>query len=213
MFADIIVAILLVIVGLAFCVAGYRFFLVLLPLWGFLSGFWVGASAVTAIFGDGFLATTWGWLSGILVGLVFAALSYLFYWLAIVIFSLSIGASVGSGLMATIGIDGRVITFVVAAVCALAFAALVLVINLPKLLIIALSAMAGATSLIAAPLLVFNQIERGDLYHGATMAVVNQSAFWSLVWILVASFGIMLQMFLTSNFTIQTPEPPRSAHA
>jgi hypothetical protein len=213
MFADIIVAILLAVVGLVFIFAGYRFFLLLLPFWGFLTGFWVGASAITAIFGDGFLATIWGWLSGVLVGLVFAALSYLFYWLAITIFSMSIGASIGTGLMGSIGVDARVITFVVAAAFALALAALVLIINLPKILIVCLSAIAGATSLIAAPLLLFNQIQRSDLYHGAALAVINDSLFWLLVWTLLMCAGIMVQMFSTSNFTIQTPEPPLSAQA
>ena len=213
MFADIIVAILLAVVGVAFCFAGYRFFLILLPFWGFLTGFWVGASAITAIFGDGFLATVWGWLSGIMVGLVFAVLSYLFFWLAIVIFSMSTGASIGSGLMGSIGVDARVITFVVATVCALALTALVLVINLPKALIVCLSAIAGAASVIAAPLLLFNQIQRGNLYHGATLAVINESFFWLLVWIFLICAGIIVQMYSTSNFTIQTPEPPLSAQA
>ena len=211
MVADIVVAILLAVVGVAVCFAGYRFFLILLPFWGFLAGFWVGASAITAIFGDGFLATVWGWLSGIMVGLVFAVLSYLFYWLAILIFSMSIGASIGSGLMESIGTNGRVITFVVTAAGALGLAVLVLIINLPKVLIVCLSAIAGATGLIAAPLLLFNQLQRGDLYHGATMAVINESPLWCLVWAVLICAGITVQMFSTTNFTIQTPEPPISA--
>lgn len=213
MIANIIVAILLACVGVAFCFAGYRFFLILLPLWGFLAGFWAGASAITAIFGDGFLATVSGWVSGIFVGLIFAVLSYLFYWLAIVIFSMSIGASIGSGFMGSIGIDGRVITLVVAAACALALAALVLVINLPKILIVLLSSIAGASSLIAAPLLLFKQIDRSDLYHGATLAVINDSVFWLFVWILLICAGITIQMFSTTDWTIETPEPPLSEHA
>jgi len=41
-------------VGAAFTFWGLRFFL-LLPLWGFIFGFILGADAVTYLFGDGFL--------------------------------------------------------------------------------------------------------------------------------------------------------------
>ncbi|MBV9323828.1 MAG: hypothetical protein JO352_08595, partial [Chloroflexi bacterium] len=38
-------------------VGGYRFFIFLLPIWGFFFGFGLGAQAVQALFGDAFLST------------------------------------------------------------------------------------------------------------------------------------------------------------
>jgi hypothetical protein len=212
-FADIVVAVILAIVGLAFCFAGYRFFLLLLPLWGFLAGFWLGASAITALFGDGFLSTATSWISGFVFGLVCAALSYLFYWLAIVFFSASIGASIGSGFMGAIGVDSRVLTWIVAGACAVALIVLVLAINLPKFLIVVVSAIAGATAMIASVLLLFDRIQRAELYHGAALSIINESFFWSLAWIILIIVGIMVQTFSTTDYYLETPEPPISAHA
>ena len=54
--------------GLAVCFAGYRFFLALLPIWGFFFGFALGAQALQALFGIGILATTGLGGAGLIVG-------------------------------------------------------------------------------------------------------------------------------------------------
>ena len=69
---DIVVGIIAVVIGLAVCFAGYRLFLVLLPIWGFVVGFWLGSALVDAYGSDTFLATTAGWIAGIIIGIVFA---------------------------------------------------------------------------------------------------------------------------------------------
>ena len=66
MFATITLALLAALLGAAFLLAGYRFFLVMLPIWGFFGGFWIGAYAISLILGGGFLATT----TGLVVGFV-----------------------------------------------------------------------------------------------------------------------------------------------
>ncbi len=45
--------------GLAMTFAGYKFFLILLPVWGFFFGFFLGAQSMQALFGTGFLATVY----------------------------------------------------------------------------------------------------------------------------------------------------------
>ena len=60
MLVTITLALFSVLLGAAILLAGYRFFLVMLPIWGFFGGLWLGAYAVTLILGTGFLATTTG---------------------------------------------------------------------------------------------------------------------------------------------------------
>ena len=43
------------------CFAGYRFFLVLLPIWGFFFGFALGVQSIQALIGDGSFATVTSW--------------------------------------------------------------------------------------------------------------------------------------------------------
>ena len=58
---------------------GYRFFLFLLPIWGFFGGFVLGSSAIEALFNTGLFATVTGWVVGFVVGAIFALTSYFFY--------------------------------------------------------------------------------------------------------------------------------------
>ncbi len=60
--------------GLVLAFAGYRLFLVLLPIWGFFFGFGLGAQSIQALFGDAFLATITSWVVGFVVGAIFAVL-------------------------------------------------------------------------------------------------------------------------------------------
>lgn len=87
-----IAALLVALMGAVVLLFGYREFRIMLHIWGFFAGFWSGALVMTALFGDGFLATTTGWVVGFIASLVFAVLSYLFYTLAIAILAAVLGA-------------------------------------------------------------------------------------------------------------------------
>ena len=67
------------IIGIGFLLWGYRIFLVMLPIWGFFAGFWLGAGGISLFLGQGFLATVTGWVVGFALGVIGAVLSYLFY--------------------------------------------------------------------------------------------------------------------------------------
>jgi hypothetical protein len=91
--------------GLVLAFAGYRLFLILLPIWGFFFGFAFGAQAMQMIFGEAFLATVTSWVVGFIVALIFAVLSYLFYIFAVALVAGSLGYSVTVGLLMAIGMQ------------------------------------------------------------------------------------------------------------
>src|SRR5690348_17921685 len=109
----VLIGLIGLVIGAAFCFAGYRFFLILLPIWGFLAGFSIGASALTALFGNGFLSTATSWIAGIVVGVVFGVLSYMFYYVAVTVLGATVGYEVGSGLMAWGGFTPGFLTVLV----------------------------------------------------------------------------------------------------
>src|SRR5512145_542874 len=82
---------------------GYRFFLVLLPIWGFFFGLFLGAQSVQVLFGQEFLATVTSWVVGFVVGALFAVLSYAFYMLAVGIIAGSLGYVLAVELLTWIG--------------------------------------------------------------------------------------------------------------
>jgi hypothetical protein len=205
---DILVGILVLVLGIALCLIGYRLALILIPILGFFAGFWLGAAGIMSFFDDGFLATAAGWVIGFFVGLLFAILAYLFYYVAVVILGLSIGASAGSGLMALFGVDSTWIVAIVAAILAIVMAAAVIVLNLPKILLIVYTAFVGAVGIIAGLLLIFNSIDREQLGYGAAWAAIDDSWFWALVWIVLAAVGIGIQTTLSSGYIVETPDSP-----
>src|SRR4051794_26636090 len=130
--------------GMVLAFAGYRFFLILLPIWGFFFGFGFGAQMMQAIFGSGFLSDISSWVVGFVTGLLFAAASYLFYLAAVGLLAGSVGYIIGVGFMGLIGFDQGFLTFTVGVVLGMLLAAVVLLRNLQKWLIIAATSINGA---------------------------------------------------------------------
>ncbi len=136
-FQDFLIGALVMLVGAAFCFVGYRFFRILIAIWGFFAGFNLGAAAMTALFSNSpFLQTTTGIVLGLVIGVVFAALAYFFYYFAVVLLGASAGYALGSGLMEAIGLNNPgFIAVIVGVVLAVVFAFLTVVFTLLLILI------------------------------------------------------------------------------
>jgi hypothetical protein len=201
---DVLVGLLAIALGLGVCFFGLRIWFVMLPIWGFVAGFFVGAAAITGIFGDGFLSTVTGWVVGFFVGLLFALLSYLFWYAGAIIAAGSVGALLGSGLMNAFNVDSDWIVFLVSLAGAVLVAFIALVLALPVFIVIVSSAMVGATAAVTGVMLVFNRINLDELDNGSAWAMIEESWFWVLVWAVVAAIGIGYQM--TSMARIALPE-------
>ena len=196
MLATITLALFAVLLGAAFCFAGYRFFLVMLPIWGFFGGFWIGAYAISLILGTGFLATTTGLVVGIVVGIIGAVLSYLFYIVGVLIIAGAFGGALGSGIMSALGFDPGLIMAIVTIISGLVAAGLTLVLNLQKYVIIIFTAMAGAVLVAFSGILLFGQITLAELQTGRNLIqpVCQGSWFWSIVWLVLAIAGVVFQI-------------------
>jgi hypothetical protein len=199
MLATITLALFAVLLGAAFCFAGYRFFLVMLPIWGFFGGFWLGAHAINLIFGGGFLATTTGLVVGFVVGILGAVLSYLFYITGVIIIAGALGGALGSGVMSGLGFDPGLIMGIVTLVGALVAVGLTLLLNLQKLVLVVFTTMAGASLFMLSGMLIFGQVTIAELQAGGNFIepIFQGSWFWGLVWLALAVLGAVVQ-FRTS---------------
>jgi hypothetical protein len=211
-FQDFLFGLLILLVGAAFCFVGYRFFRILIALWGFFAGFNLGAAGMAALFGGGFLGTVTGWILGIVVGLVVAALAYFFYYFAVVVLGASVGYTIGAGLMAAIGLNNPGFLAVIAGiVLAAVFVMLILALNLPKILIMVFTALGGAGAIIAGFLLLFGQIHLVGLQYGMAAAAIRSSWIWSLVWIVLAVVGFAAQWRTMQAYTMDWSQPMPSS--
>jgi hypothetical protein len=202
-FQIVFVSLLALLLGLAFCFAGFRLFVLLLPVWGFFAGFLVTAQAIQQLFGGGFLATTGSWVVGFLVGVVCAIAAYFFYYAAVAVLAATAGYELGVGLLSGLGVTSGVLLFLVGLVVAAVLTAAVIFFNLPKLFIVVLTAGVGASLMLTGILLGLGRISLTGLHWGLVGAFLRDSWFWSLVFIVIAAAGIAFQLLLPERYTLE----------
>lgn len=192
-FEGILLGLVALAIGAAFCFYGFRFFLILLPLWAFLVGFSLGAQLIAEWFGQGFLATVTGWVVGFVVGAGFALISYLWYWAAVVLLGGGVGYLIGVGLMAMIGVHGF-LGIAVGLVLAVVFAIGTILFAVPRVLVVVLTAIGGAAMLVGGVLLALGIIPVDSLKDGVLGAFLQNNLLWGLIFIAFAVIGAFYQL-------------------
>jgi hypothetical protein len=200
---NFLIGVLILLVGATFCFVGYRFFRVLIAVWGFIAGFNLGAAGMTSLFGQNFLGTTTGWILGLVVGLVLAALAYFFYYFAVVILGASAGYSLGSSLIVALGLNNLgFLSVAVGIVLAVVFALLILLFNLPKILIMMYTAFGGAVAMLTGLLILLGRVQVVNMQYGVAVALVMASWFWGLVAIVLTVVGFLVQWRTVREYTL-----------
>lgn len=191
----IVIGVVGILLGAAFAFAGFRLFLLLLPLWGLFAGFMVGAGATATLLGESFLASTVAIVVGLVVAVVFALLSWFYWWGAVLVVAGSLGYVVTHWLLVAIGFsaDGW-IGVLIAVVAGVAVAIVALLANAPKYVAIILTAFSGAASLSAGIALVLGIIKPDDMSNGSLVAIYTQGWLWIVIWAVVAAAGIVFQL-------------------
>jgi hypothetical protein len=203
-FALAITAMVALFFGSVLAFAGYRFFLVLLPIFGFLFGFGLGAQTVQAIFGEGFLSTLTSWLAGFFVALVFALTSYIFYIAAVSILGGALGYALATGLLMAFGLDFGFLVWLVGIIAGLVFAIGVVLLNIQKYVVIAATALLGAGIIVGTFLFLFGGLPPAELTQNPVRHVLQSSPFWMLVFLAVAALGAAGQFVSTRHWEIDT---------
>jgi hypothetical protein len=191
---QLLMAILAVVIGLAFCFGGWRFFLLLLPIWGFVVGFGLGTEMMRNLFGDGTFATVTSWIVGLVIAVVFAVLSYLYYYAAIAILGGTVGYALGASAWGIIGNEQGVIAFVIGLAVGVVFAIAILALNVPRYLVIVLTGLGGAAVILEGWFLLIGKIPTENTTWFSVGALIKDSWFYLIVWALIAAAGILAQM-------------------
>lgn len=197
------VSLFALLLGAVICFGGYRLFLVLLPIWGFFFGFFLGASGLQALFGIGFLATVTSWVVGFFLGLLFAVLSYLFYIVAVAILAGSLGYALGAGFMHLIGIDLGVLVFVVGLVLGIVVAGVTIFFNLQKWVIIIATAVAGAAMVIGTFMMGGAKLTLLKLVENPIRTMFDDSPIWFIIFLVMAVLGVVVQFGVNRSYDIE----------
>jgi hypothetical protein len=194
------------ILGLVVCFGGYRLFLVLLPIWGFFFGFFLGVQTLQALFGVGFLATVTSWVVGFIVGAIFGVLSYLFYIFAVAILAGSLGYALGAGFMNLIGIDAGLVVFLVGIVVAIVVAAVTIFFNIQKYVIVIATAIGGAGLVLGTLVLGAGGLALANLFANPVRRILEGSPLLIILFLVLAIAGIFVQLRQTQAYEIEPYE-------
>jgi hypothetical protein len=203
-FALVIGGLIALLFGTALLFAGYRFFIVLLPIFGFVLGFIVGAQAVQGLFGDAFLATVTSWVVGFVVALVFAVLAYLVYIFAVGIIAFGLGYAVVEGFFQALGFSPGFLVWLIAVVVGIVVAGGALVLNVQKLVIIVATAVLGAGTILATFLYLFGGVPESQIGQNPVHIALQASPFWTISFIVLAVLGIAAQLATTRQIEVQS---------
>ncbi len=190
----LIVAIVALLLGAAFCFFGFRFFLILLPIFAFVLGVNVGTDATTAIFGDGTFATVTSWVVGLIAALAFAIFSYLFYYIAVAVLGGAVGYAIGASAWGLIGNEYGAIALVIGLAVGVVFAVGVLMLNVPKYLVVVLTALGGAATVLAGWFILIGKVPSDQIHWTYIGFLIRDSWFYLIVFGVLAAAGIIAQM-------------------
>jgi hypothetical protein len=191
---DILAGALALAVGLALCFRGYLAIRILLPMWGAFVGFGVGVAVVSAVTGDGLLATLGSWLVGIAVAVVFAIGAYLYYEVCIVIAMGAAGFVIGSTILAAFGIDWNWVVTLGGLAVGVMFAALAIFADLPMVLLTVVTALAGAATATSGVMLLVGSIDVDELNRRGVLHSFEGAGAWWLVYAGLAVAGVVSQV-------------------
>lgn len=198
----------MVLIGLLFATAvvfgGYRLFLFLLPIWGFFFGFGLGAQTLQVLFGEAFLATITSWIVGLIVGILFAVLSYLFYFIAVALLAGSFGYGLTVGLLAAIGLDFGFIVWILGIVVGIIVAVLVIAFNVQKYAIIVITAVGGTAAMIYVLLAAFGNLDYRELLGNPVMSAIQDSFWWLIFFAALSIAGIVVQLRANRAYDIES---------
>jgi hypothetical protein len=191
--ADILLGLVAIIAGAAMLFAGQFVLRLMLPIWGFFAGFAFGAGLVADLADERFLGTVLGWVLGFVFALLFAILAYLYFYVAVVLAMAAFGFAIGSGLVVALGIDWNWLAVLVGLIVGAVIGLASVLANMPMIVLVVLSSIAGAVGVVAGLMLLFGSLNSADFTRGDFTDKVSDNVGWYLLFLVLALGGIFIQ--------------------
>ncbi len=191
--ADILLGLLAIVAGGAMLFAGQFVLRLVIPIWGFFAGFAFGAGLVADLADERFLGTVLGWVLGLVFAVVFAVLAYLYFYVAVTLAMAAFGFAIGSGLIVALGIDWNWVAVLVGAVVGLVLGLVSIFVNMPAIVLVVFSAIAGAVGVVGGVMLLVGSLNSADFTRGDFTNTVDNGWAWSLLLVVLAAVGIVSQ--------------------
>ncbi|MDN5790307.1 MAG: TMEM198/TM7SF3 family protein [Micrococcales bacterium] len=190
---DIAWGLLAVVVGAYFCFRGHVVLRFVIPLWGAFVGFNVGAGLVAGLGDQSFLGTALGWVVAFLFAVVFAILAYAYYAVGIIIAMGAIGFAIGTALVVAFGISWSWLIILAGVAVGVLLAIAAILSDLPMLVLIVLSSIAGASAVVAGLMLLTGATDVSVFSDATAVARVHDDWWWYALLLVLAVAGVVAQ--------------------
>jgi hypothetical protein len=198
----ILASILALALGIAFCFLGVRTFLVFLPVWAFFAGFWLGALVTNFTLQQGFLGTYNGIVAGFILGTIFAIIAYFKFPLGIALVTGAFAAAVANGVLQVLGLTPGTAIALGVLVAAVVAVWAIFRFDWDRILIMAITALGGASLLLLSLLLLLGRVTLAQLQaSGSAIApIIADSVWWLVAWLALAALGFYVQWRTSHDF-------------
>ena len=190
--------------GLIFCFLGHSAARVVLGLWGAVVGFVAGSVLYVAVYqyiGGGPLGWVPSWVFAIALALLLAWLSFAFYVVGVLLSMGSVGFGLGQLLSSALHFPPW-LSFAMALVTAAGLVMIGWTLNLPKLLLVVLTAVVGAGAVVdGAQLLTGSRLDWFDQSLWQVNTVPHVA--WTGAFVALALTGILVQLRQNSEDTLR----------
>lgn len=190
---DVAVGIIAIIVGALFCFRGWQLIRLLLPLIGAFAGFILGARIVAAARGEELLDSPLAWVVAIAAAIVLGLLAYFIYAIAVVVGLATIGFSLASAALIALGVTWSWVVVGGAVAVAVVVAIVAIVGDVPRILLVVLTALAGANAMVAGAILAIGQLDLADFTPEAATDLIRDGWWWYVAFGVLALLGIVAQ--------------------
>jgi hypothetical protein len=192
--SDVVVGVLAVLVGALFCFRGYFAMRVVIPVWGAFTGFTLGAGLVANLGSDGFLTTALGWVVGLAVAVLFAALAYLYYAVSVAVGMGAIGFVLGAGLVVALDVRWSWLVVAVGVIVGLVLATVAVLGDLPMVLLTVLTASAGSATVVTGIMLAVGAVDLAQLDGNDAVARFDDTPLWWALSAVLFVAGMVVQL-------------------
>lgn len=190
---NLALGVIAVLVGALLCFRGYVTMRLIISLFGAFVGFLLGAGLVAGVTDSGFGQLALSWLVGIVGAVLFGVLAYLSYQLAVIIGMAGIGFTLGTTVMAALGVESSAANLAVGIGAAIVLAVLAIATDLPAIILVLLTALAGASVTVTGIMLISGALVPDALTVERVAAEMDRGWLWYALYGVLALLGVLAQ--------------------
>jgi hypothetical protein len=196
---DVLVGLAAIAIGLLFCFRGYVAMRLIIPVWAFFAGFMLGAGLVAGVGDEGFLQSAAAWLTGLAIGLLFAAIAYLYFVVSIVLAMGTVGFALGTAALTALDVTWSWVVVLGGLAAGVLLAVVAIATDLPAVVLIVLTAFGGASVAVFGLMLILGVVQTGELDSEAATRTADDDWWWYAIFLVLAVGGVVVQSRIAAS--------------